>query len=165
MRLDTPRRAIRRGIGYLPEDRDADGLCLNLGVRENISLVLLTKLRGLFFSQGQEKRTVTRVVDSIGVKSAGLSQQVKYLSGGNKQKVVFGKWLTGGCNVLVLDEPTIGIDVGARGEIYELIREFVAEPGRAVIFISSDMDEILEIADRILAVSYTHLTLPTNREV
>jgi ribose transport system ATP-binding protein len=151
--LDAPRRAIRRGIGYLPEDRDADGLCLNMGVRENISLVLLTKLRGLFFNQAQEKRTVTRVVDSIGVKSAGLAQQVKYLSGGNKQKVVFGKWLTGGCNVLLLDEPTIGIDVGARGEIYQLIREFVAEPGRAVIFISSDLDEVLEVTDRIVVMS------------
>ena len=93
------------------------------------------------------------MVDAMAIKTAGLSQQVKYLSGGNKQKVVFGKWLSARCNLLILDEPTIGIDVGARGEIYELIRQFVAEENRAVIFISSDMDEILEVADRILVMS------------
>ena len=78
---------------------------------------------------------------------------MKYLSGGNKQKVVFGKWLAGRCSLLILDEPTIGIDVGARGEIYGLIRQFVDGAERAVIFISSDMDEILEVADRILVMS------------
>ena len=115
--------------------------------------MLLSKLKGLFFSVPAERRTVSELVDSIGIKTAGLSQQVKYLSGGNKQKVVFGKWLTAGCNLLILDEPTIGIDVGARGEIYELIRRFVDREDRAVIFISSDMDEILEVADRILVMS------------
>jgi len=101
-----------------------------------------------------EKRTVSRVVQSMDIKAAGLSQQVKYLSGGNKQKVVFGKWLSGGCNLLILDEPTIGIDIGARGEIYNLIREFVTEgEDRAVIFISSDMAEILDVTDRILVMS------------
>ena len=151
--LISPRQAVELGIGYLPEDRDADGLCLNLGVKENVSLVYLAKLRGLLFSVAQEKRTVAGLVDSIGIKAAGLSQQVKYLSGGNKQKVVFGKWLSARCNLLILDEPTIGIDIGARGEIYGLIREFMSGEERAVIFISSDMAEILEVADRILVMS------------
>lgn len=153
VRIASPRTAIGLGIGYLPEDRDADGLCLNLGVKENVSLVSLTKLRGLFFSRANERRTVTNLVDAIAIRTTGISQQVKYLSGGNKQKVVFGKWLTAECNLLILDEPTIGIDVGARGEIYELIREFVSEGDRAVIFISSDMDEMLEVTDRILVMS------------
>ena len=153
VRINSPRKAIALGLGYLPEDRDADGLCLNMGVKENVSLVYLAKQKGLLFSVAEEKRTVSRLIKSIGIKAAGLSQQVKYLSGGNKQKVVFGKWLTAQCNLLVLDEPTIGIDIGARGDIYELIREFVAGEGRAVIFISSDMDEILEVADRILVMS------------
>jgi ribose transport system ATP-binding protein len=153
VRIGSPRTAIGLGIGYLPEDRDADGLCLNLGVKENVSMVSLTKLRGLFFSRATERRTVTNLVDAIAIRTTGISQQVKYLSGGNKQKVVFGKWLTAECNLLILDEPTIGIDVGARGEIYELIREFVSEGERAVIFISSDMDEMLEVTDRILVMS------------
>ncbi len=154
VRLDSPRKAVGLGVGYLPEDRDSDGLCLNLGVKENISMVLLTKLKGLLFSAASEKSAVSRIVQSIDIKTAGLSQQVKYLSGGNKQKVVFGKWLSAGCNLLILDEPTIGIDVGARGEIYNLIREFVAGgENRAVIFISSDMAEILDVTDRILVMS------------
>jgi len=152
--IDSPETAVKLGLGYLPEDRDSDGLCLNLGVKENISMVLLSKLKGLLFSTASEKRTVSRIVQSMDIKAAGLSQQVKYLSGGNKQKVVFGKWLSGGCTLLILDEPTIGIDVGARGEIYSLIREFVAEgEDRAVIFISSDIPEILDVTDRILVMS------------
>ena len=122
-------------------------------MKENVSLVSLTKLRGIFFSTAAERRTVTDLVDAIAIRTTGISQQVKYLSGGNKQKVVFGKWLTADCNLLILDEPTIGIDVGARGEIYDLIREFVGQGDRAVIFISSDMAEVLEVADRILVMS------------
>jgi ribose transport system ATP-binding protein len=117
-------------------------------------MVLLTKLKGLLFSGAAERSTVSQVVQSMDIKTSGLSQQVKYLSGGNKQKVVFGKWLSAGCNLLILDEPTIGIDVGARDEIYHLIREFVAgDQERAVIFISSDMSEILDVTDRILVMS------------
>jgi ribose transport system ATP-binding protein len=153
VRIASPRRAVELGVGYLPEDRDADGLCLNLGVKENISLVLLSKLKGLLFSVSSERNTVSELVSSMAIKTAGLSQQVKYLSGGNKQKVVFAKWLCARCNVLVLDEPTIGIDVGARGDIYDLIQQFVSDEKRAVIFISSDIDEVLEVADRILVMS------------
>jgi ribose transport system ATP-binding protein len=152
VRIDSPRRAVKLGMGYLSEDRDTDGLCLNLGVKENVSLVFLAKLRGLFFNLAAEKRRVEDLVSSIGLKIAGLSQHVKYLSGGNKQKAVFGKWLTARCRLLILDEPTMGIDVGARGDIYGLIRRFVKEEDRAVVFISSDVDEILEVSDRILVM-------------
>lgn len=152
VQIDSPKKAVSLGIGYLSEDRDTDGLCLNLGVKENVSLVFLSKLRSLFFSVAAEKRTVEDLVSSIGLKIVGLSQQVKYLSGGNKQKVVFGKWLTAKCRLLILDEPTMGIDVGARGDIYGLIRKFVEEKDRAVVFISSDVEEILEISDRILVM-------------
>ncbi|HET6436888.1 MAG TPA: sugar ABC transporter ATP-binding protein [Anaeromyxobacter sp.] len=153
VRIDSPRSAVRLGLGYLSEDRDVDGLCMGLGVKENVSLVLLAKLKGLFLSLGAERRAAQDLVRSVGLKVAGVSQQVKYLSGGNKQKVVFGKWLRAGCRVLILDEPTMGIDVGARADIYQLIRKFVAEEGRAVIFISSDVDEILQISDRILVMA------------
>jgi len=151
--IDSPRTAVGLGIGYLSEDRDVDGLCLNLGVKENVSLVTLSRLRGPFFSIPAERRAATELVSSVGLRVAGISQLVKYLSGGNKQKVVFGKWLTARCRLLILDEPTMGIDVGARGDIYQLIRAFVAQEGRSVIFISSDVDEILEVSDRILVMA------------
>jgi ribose transport system ATP-binding protein len=153
VQVDSPRRAIALGMGYLPEDRDAQGLCLNMGVKENVSMVYLAKQRGSFFSVANEKRVVEGLVNSIGLRAASLGQHVKFLSGGNKQKVVFGKWLTADCNLLVLDEPTVGIDVGARGEIYDLIRGFVAEEERAVIFISSDMQEVIDVSDRILVLA------------
>ncbi len=153
VRIDSPRTAVAQGVGYLSEDRDVDGLCLNLGVKENVSLVALSKMRGPFFSIPAERRAATDLISSVGLKVAGIAQQVKYLSGGNKQKVVFGKWLTARCRLLILDEPTMGIDVGARGDIYQLIRAFVAQGGRAVIFISSDVDEILEVSDRVLVMT------------
>ena len=151
--IASPRKSVSLGIGYLPEDRDADGLCLNLPVKENVWLVHLARLKGLLFNATTERRTVSGMIDSMAIKTTGLTQPVKYLSGGNKQKVVFAKWLSARCNVMILDEPTIGIDVGARGDIYDLIRDFVSQQDRAVIFISSDIAEILEIADRILVMA------------
>lgn len=153
MRNHTPRKAVKRGIGYLPEDRDGRGLCLNMGIKENMTLALLAKVKKVFFSRAAEKNGVASLIHTLKIKAAGINQQVKYLSGGNKQKVIFGKWLKADCKMLILDEPTIGIDVGAREEIYDLVREFVREPDKAVLFISSDMNEILEISDRILVMS------------
>ncbi|MCE5256900.1 MAG: sugar ABC transporter ATP-binding protein [Spirochaetaceae bacterium] len=151
--ITSPRSAVMRGIGYLPEDRDACGLCLNMGVKENMSLANLAQLHSLTYSHVHETQSVQSMVDDIAVKTPELSQQVKYLSGGNKQKVILGKWLLANCRLLILDEPTIGIDVGARSEIYELIRNFAGDPGHSVLFISSDIDEILEISNRLLVMS------------
>jgi ribose transport system ATP-binding protein len=153
MKVGSPRQAVQAGIGYLPEDRDSKGLCLNMGIRENITLALLAKGRRIFFDRGAEKKLVGRLVKAIKIRAVSVFQQVKYLSGGNKQKVVLGKWLEAGCRVLILDEPTIGIDIGARREIYELVERFIGKAGRAVIFISSDVNEIVEIAHRILVMS------------
>src|ERR1700722_4324356 len=157
VRIGNPRRAVRYGIGYLPEDRDAKGLCLNMGVRENLTLAFLAKLKRVFLDRVSETRLVKERIKSVQLRARGLSQQVKYLSGGNKQKVVFGKWLEADCQVLILDEPTMGIDIGARKEIYDLVRRFIEKPGKAVIFISSDINEILEIADRVLVISDYHV--------
>lgn len=151
--ITSPRDAIRYGLGYLPEDRDVDGLCLNMGVKDNVSLVFLSKLRALLFSNKQEKTLVNRFVQDLRIKTAGISQYVKYLSGGNKQKVVFAKWLSADCQLLILDEPTIGIDVGAREEIYALIQQLVKKQGKSVLFISSDINEILQVADRVLVMT------------
>lgn len=154
VRFDSPRDAVRFGIGYLPEDRDVDGLCLNMAVKDNISLVFLSKLQAWLFSNRKEKTLVNRFVSHLGIKTPNISQYVKYLSGGNKQKVVFAKWLAADCQFLILDEPTIGIDVGAREEIYELIHDFVKDYQKSLLFISSDINEILNIADRILVMAH-----------
>jgi len=151
--FNSPQDAIRFGIGYLPEDRDVDGLCLNMEVKDNISLVFLSKLQAWLFSNRKEKTLVNTFVDNLRIKTPNIAQYVKYLSGGNKQKVVFAKWLAADCQFLILDEPTIGIDVGAREEIYELIHQFVKDYQRSVLFISSDINEILNIADRILVMA------------
>jgi ribose transport system ATP-binding protein len=105
---------------------------------------------------------VRKLVSSLNIRTRDIFQPVKYLSGGNKQKVVLGKWLEAGCKLLILDEPTIGIDVGAREEIYELVRQFTGQPNRAVVFISSDISEILEIADRILVMARSRLVAELN---
>jgi ribose transport system ATP-binding protein len=144
---------VKSGIGYLPEDRDAKGLCLNMGVRENLTLAFLAKLQRVFLDRASETRVVKDTIKSVQIRTRNAAQQVKYLSGGNKQKVVFGKWLEANCQVLILDEPTMGIDIGARKEIYDLVHRFIEKPKKAVIFISSDINEILEIADRILVIS------------
>ena len=150
----SPVRGVNAGIGYLPEDRDSHGLFLNLSVRRNISLARTTKARGrLLTSNKGERKLAEEVVRSVNVRTRSIDQKVKYLSGGNKQKVILGRWLNADCTLLLLDEPTIGIDVGAREEIYQLVREFVEEGDRSVLFISSDMDEVLAVCDRILVMS------------
>lgn len=153
VQFNSPRDAIRFGIGYLPEDRDVDGLCLNMPLKDNISLVLLSKLKTWFFNTRKEKTLVNGYVNHLGIKASNIFQYVKYLSGGNKQKVIFAKWLAADCQFLILDEPTVGIDVGAREEIYELIHDFVKDYKKSLLFISSDIDEILKIADRILIMA------------
>jgi ribose transport system ATP-binding protein len=151
--LQQPRDAVQLGLGYVPEDRDSKGLCLNLAVRENIGLASLVKLTGWLFDRRAERKLVRHAVSSMRIRIRGLDQPVKYLSGGNKQKVVLGKWLAAQCKLLILDEPTIGIDVGARQDIYRLIQGFRQESEHAVILVSSDIDEILQIADRILVLA------------
>ncbi|MBV8142947.1 MAG: sugar ABC transporter ATP-binding protein [Verrucomicrobia bacterium] len=151
--ITSPRRAVKLGIGYLPEDRDGNGLCLNMGVRENLTLAFLAKLKRIFLDRLSETRLVKETINSIRIRARNASQQVKYLSGGNKQKVIFGKWLEADCRILILDEPTMGIDIGARKEIYDLVHRFIEKPQRAVVLVSSDINEILEIADRVLVMS------------
>jgi ribose transport system ATP-binding protein len=151
--LRHSRDAVQLGLGYVPEDRDGKGLCLNLAVSENLGLATLVKMKGWFFDRAAERQRVREAVNSMGIRMSGVEQPVKYLSGGNKQKVVLGKWFAAKCKLLVLDEPTIGIDVGARRDIYDLIRQFRREADHAVILVTSDIDEVLEIADRILILA------------
>ncbi|MGQ9746922.1 MAG: sugar ABC transporter ATP-binding protein [Candidatus Caldatribacteriaceae bacterium] len=152
IRHNTPRAMVEAGVGYIPEDRDTLGLCLNRSVRDNITIVSHAKSSGISLNIRSEIREAQSFVERLQIRTDSLEKQVKYLSGGNKQKVILAKWFQAQCQFLILDEPTIGIDVGARQEIYRLIYNFVQSGERGVLFISSDLSEILNVADRILVM-------------
>lgn len=146
----TPRSAIKKGICMVNEDRKNYGLCLFRSLRENISLPTLPeRQKGLFINQKREKEEVADVAKKLTVKSASLEHNAYSLSGGNQQKVVLAKWIMANPRVLILDEPTRGVDVGAKSEIHTLMCEF-ASRGMAVIMISSELPEIMGMSDRII---------------
>jgi ribose transport system ATP-binding protein len=141
------------GIGLVPEDRKGQGLVLDASVEENLGLVTLrTSARGGLVDLKGQHTAADRIARQLGVRMAGLGQHVRTLSGGNQQKVVIGKWLLADTRVLILDEPTRGIDVGAKVEIYQLINELTAQ-GAAVLMISSDLPEVLGMSDRVLVMA------------
>jgi len=148
----SPADAFRRGVGLLPEDRKTQGLVLGLSVRGNVALPSARRLSrlGVVDSAG-ERSLVRRWVDELRIKTAGLEQEVGRLSGGNQQKVVLAKWLAAGVDVLLMDEPTRGIDVGAKVEIYELMNRLTAE-GAGIVMITSELPELLGMSDRILVM-------------
>jgi len=144
-----PRASIQTGLGFLTEDRKQQGLALQRSVLENATLTTLDGVARLgVLDLRAERRLAQRLVDRLRIRAASLDQQVVNLSGGNQQKVVLARWLAARCRVLLFDEPTRGIDVGAKAEIYELIGDLVAQ-GVAVVLISSEMPELLGLADRI----------------
>lgn len=150
---DDVNAAMTAGIGLVPEDRKGQGLLLDASVEENLGLVTLRgATRGGFVDLKGQRESAARVAERLGVRMAGLHQHVRTLSGGNQQKVVIGKWLLANTKVLILDEPTRGIDVGAKVEIYELINELTAA-GAAVLMISSDLPEVLGMSDRVLVMA------------
>ena len=147
-----PREAIRAGLGLVTEDRKGQGLVLGMSVRENTSLAALPSLTSLGFIQsGREAQAAREYVKSLGTRTPSIEQKVKNLSGGNQQKVVLSKWLLTHSKVLILDEPTRGIDVGAKVEIYQLMNKLVSE-GLGILMISSELPEVLGMADRILVM-------------
>ncbi len=150
--LGSPKEAIRHGIGLIPEDRKQQGLLLKLSVLHNVSLSSLkvVKKRGLL-STREERSMVGRFVKELGVRTPHLDQLVNYLSGGNQQKTVLAKWLATRSQILIFDEPTRGIDVGAKQEIYQLMRQLTRD-GISIITISSEMPELIGISDRILVM-------------
>jgi ribose transport system ATP-binding protein len=147
------RDAISAGVALVPEDRKQQGLILEQSIRQNISLPGLARHRwaGLFTNFGQERVDSKRMVDEMRIKAPSDRQEVQYLSGGNQQKVVIAKWLSMNPSVLLLDEPTRGVDIGAKQEIYRLMEE-LAERGVAILFVSSEMEEVLSIADRVIVM-------------
>ncbi len=152
VRITSPGDAIARGIGLVPEDRKAQGLVLGMNCRDNMTLPQVGDLTaGPFVSDGAEISIFDQYRDKLDIRTPGWRQIVGNLSGGNQQKIVIGKWLSMRPGVLIVDEPTRGIDVGSKSEIHNLIRELAAQ-GYAVIVISSEMPEVLRVSDRIIAM-------------
>ncbi|MGL5405842.1 MAG: sugar ABC transporter ATP-binding protein [Propionibacteriaceae bacterium] len=149
---------VRAGIGHVPEDRKGSGLVLEAPIVENLGYATLhsTSKAGLADRSGQRKRG-TDVADRLRIRRASIDQQVRSLSGGNQQKVVFGRWTMAGSRVLLLDEPTRGVDVGAKVEIYELINDITSNGG-AVLLASSDLPEVIGMSDRVVVMSRGQIT-------
>lgn len=159
VRIKTPGDAVMHGIGYLSEDRKRYGLALPMDVKENVAMASMKKfLKWLGWMDF--KKTAERgreMIKALNIKTPSLEQKVKFLSGGNQQKVVIGKWLTADTDILIFDEPTRGIDVGAKSEIYKLLND-LAHQGKAVIMISSELPEILRMSHRVVVMCEGRVT-------
>ena len=153
----TPTDAIRAGLGLVPEDRKLLGLILDMSVRENTTLPCLpVEMKGGILSRKKENEITQTYIEQLDIKTPGAEQKVLNLSGGNQQKVVIGKWLATHPKVLILDEPTRGIDVGAKREIHQLMSK-LADQGVGIIMISSEMPEVLGMSDRIIVMHEGHV--------
>ncbi|MDD3403719.1 MAG: sugar ABC transporter ATP-binding protein [Hespellia sp.] len=151
--ISSEKDAIKNGIALATEDRKGTGIFLGLPIRNNISMAWLNNLTKLGFVNGKKEKTETNIVgDRLKVKAASYANAVGTLSGGNQQKVVLAKWLLTNPDVLILDEPTRGIDIGAKAEIYKIIEELTSQ-GKSVIMVSSEMPEILGMSDRIMVIA------------
>ena len=158
LNLKSSSDGVKNRIAYVSEDRKGDGLILDLSIRENMTLSSLERISKSFVvDKNKEKERVNSYIDRIRIKTPNMEQLIKNLSGGNQQKVAIAKALMIHPDVLILDEPTRGVDVGAKKEIYDLINEFKSQ-GKAIIMISSEMPEILGLSDRILVLSHGEIT-------
>lgn len=152
LQFRTIRDGIQAGIGYITEDRKGEGLALGLSIENNVTLASLKEISaGLMVKRSFSHQMTTRWIEKLRVRTPSKGQLAKNLSGGNQQKVVIAKWLARKCKVLIFDEPTRGVDVGARAEIYRIIEELAAE-GVGILVISSDLPELIGLSDRILMV-------------
>jgi ribose transport system ATP-binding protein len=155
----TPKGAVSAGIGYLSEDRKRFGLAVGMDVASNVVMANLARFLsfGFFLRERAIFAEAEKFVKLLGIRTPSLTQEVRLLSGGNQQKVVVAKWLARDCDVLFFDEPTRGIDVGAKAEIYKLLRELAGE-GKAIVMISSELPEILRMSDRIVVMCEGRIT-------
>lgn len=164
VKAGSPADMIDLGIGLVPEGRKTQGLFLRMKVRENITMANLPRICSMqFIKQKEEIRRATEYVSKLRVKTTNIEQQVQYLSGGNQQKTIIARWLLNHPKVLFLDEPTHGVDVGAKSEIYEIINN-LAEQGVGIVLISSELPEVLTLADRILVMYNGCITGELSRE-
>lgn len=165
IRISKPSEAIRAGIALVTEDRAREGLCLQLSVTENLALPTLRKRQTMgILSQNREEKMVKQTVSNLNIKTTSFANQVQFLSGGNQQKVVIGKWLNAEPRIILFIEPTLGIDVGAKADVYQLIRKLAEERGKGVIVVTSDMLELLGLCDRILVMYQGQVVADIPRE-
>ncbi|HEY7418365.1 MAG TPA: sugar ABC transporter ATP-binding protein [Ktedonobacteraceae bacterium] len=162
LNIRAPDDAIKVGIGYLTEDRKRDGLAMTLGIDQNITLVNLPVFSGII-NLGQERRIALRARDQLRIRTPSVQRRVNLLSGGNQQKVIVARWLETKARVLFFDEPTRGIDVGAKAEMFDLIGRLASE-GRAIVLISSYLPELINMCDRILVLHEGHIVGVLDRE-
>jgi len=157
--IRSPRHAVALGIGYLSEDRKRFGLATGMDVESNVVMANLAKYLSLKFFLRQQKiaETVASFIKLLDIRTPSATQTVRLLSGGNQQKIVVAKWLARDCDILFFDEPTRGIDVGAKSEIYKLLRS-LADQGKAIVMISSELPEILRMSDRIVVMCEGRIT-------
>lgn len=157
--IHSPAHAVANGIGYLSEDRKRYGLTTGMDVETNIVMPNFKRYSNTFgwVLTHQIRTSALKFVDMLRIKTPGVTQKVKFLSGGNQQKVVIAKWLDRNCEILIFDEPTRGIDVGAKSEIYKLLGELAAQ-GKSIIMISSELPEILRMSDRIIVMCEGRIT-------
>lgn len=164
LHLRSPKDAVAHKIALVPEDRKLQGVVLGMSIQDNITLPIIKRLsKGIVISRKQEEQVIESQIKNLKIKTPSKEQFVKNLSGGNQQKVVLAKWLASGAEVLIFDEPTRGIDVGAKQEIYRLINS-LAESGIAIIVVSSEMEEIMGMADRILVLCEGEMTGEISKE-
>ena len=149
--------AIRADLGFVTEDRKATGLVGCRDITDNSNYVCWLKGSGFFKGRARSLANAKRMIDRLAIRCSSPAQNVSNLSGGNQQKVALSKWLLSGAKVLVLDEPTRGVDVGARQELYRIIRELAAE-GVAIIIVSSDLPEVLTICERVIIMHEGRIT-------
>nr|WP_282550538.1 ATP-binding cassette domain-containing protein [Halonatronomonas betaini] len=158
VKIDNPSQAINNNIGLLPEDRHEEGVALLQSVNDNCNVVS-SKFSARYgvLNKKVERETTRKNIEDLNIKTPSINQLVKNLSGGNQQKVVIAKWINANSNILLFDEPTVGIDVGAKKEIYVLMSELLKE-GKGIIFVSSYIPELMEICDRIMVLSRGKMT-------
>lgn len=150
--IKSPELAIQAGFALVPEDRKKQGLVVGMSVKDNITFGNLKKIYPFWFLQeGYEKKVAGRFVDDLSIKVNSIIQKVVSLSGGNQQKVVFAKWLFADSDILLLDEPTRGIDVGAKEEVFRIVKRLASE-GKSIVFVSSELSEVTRVSDRILVL-------------
>lgn len=152
------------GIALVPEDRKRHGALLTVSIKNNINMPIYQRIsKASVINSTVEKNTTKKYIDELQIKTPTMAQLVKNLSGGNQQKVILGKWLAADAEVIIFDEPTRGIDVGAKQEIYKLINKLIAE-GHSVLMISSEMEELMGMSDRIIVLAEREITGELSKE-
>ena len=161
----SPREAIDLGIALVPEDRKRHGAMLGISIKNNINMPIYERNSKLsVINNKQEQEIAEKYKENMAIKTPSLNQLVKNLSGGNQQKVILGRWMAADSELIIFDEPTRGIDVGAKYEIYKLMNDLVENQGKTILMISSEMEELMGMSDRIVVLSEGNMTGELSKE-